>query len=279
MVHSVYRKNESEAAGASRAARSAGRAGGHPGCRNDGSYTFIWTLFSLMRAAGGLRHPPEFVIADRPNPLGGLAVEGAHPQYDLLCLSLRSCTGCASARPHCRRVGKACSLRCSPMAKNCSVVVVVHRLYAWLPCGTGRAPSYSMTPACRGSRRLPTCPPLTLLSRTPRPFCRGDDCKRRPRDHAALRNSGRAMAERIAISRSCGGRAHLHRRCGARHTSFRRSSSTTGLRAGRAQLEGRTPASARCAVVSRGHSPPLRDAPAGRRGQVQMGWELVWSAR
>ena len=50
-------------------------------------YTFLWTLYSLMRAAGALRKPPRFVIADRPNPLGGVAVEG--PMLNVSCCSSR----------------------------------------------------------------------------------------------------------------------------------------------------------------------------------------------
>jgi uncharacterized protein YbbC (DUF1343 family) len=86
MVHSVYRKNETElqALLVKLNLRLVLVDIQDAGTR---LYTFIWTLFSLMRAAGGLRDPPRFVIADRPNPLGGLAVEG--PVLNVSCCSSR----------------------------------------------------------------------------------------------------------------------------------------------------------------------------------------------
>lgn len=86
MVHSVYRKNESalQALLGQLDLQVVLVDIQDAGTR---LYTFIWTLFSLMRAAGGLRHPPEFVIADRPNPLGGVAVEG--PILNMTCCASR----------------------------------------------------------------------------------------------------------------------------------------------------------------------------------------------
>jgi uncharacterized protein YbbC (DUF1343 family) len=37
-------------------------------------YTFIWTLYDAMEAAATLKRP--FVVLDRPNPIGGVAVQG-----------------------------------------------------------------------------------------------------------------------------------------------------------------------------------------------------------
>ena len=48
-------------------------------------YTFVWTMYDVMQAAGALPAPPVVVIADRPNPLGGDIVAGP-----LLNLSLAS---------------------------------------------------------------------------------------------------------------------------------------------------------------------------------------------
>jgi uncharacterized protein YbbC (DUF1343 family) len=50
-------------------------------------YTFVWTLFSLMQAASRMQSPPSFLVADRPNPLGGLAVEG--PLLNTSCCASR----------------------------------------------------------------------------------------------------------------------------------------------------------------------------------------------
>jgi uncharacterized protein YbbC (DUF1343 family) len=41
-------------------------------------YTFIWTMALAMEAAA--EHGKKFVVLDRPNPLGGLAVEGMMPR-------------------------------------------------------------------------------------------------------------------------------------------------------------------------------------------------------
>ena len=40
-----------------------------------------------MRAAATLARPPHFVIADRPNPLGGVAIEG--PVLNASCCASR----------------------------------------------------------------------------------------------------------------------------------------------------------------------------------------------
>jgi uncharacterized protein YbbC (DUF1343 family) len=50
-------------------------------------YTFIWTLYDLMEAAASMPRPPTFVIADRPNPLGGSVVAG--PVLNVSCCSSR----------------------------------------------------------------------------------------------------------------------------------------------------------------------------------------------
>ena len=52
-------------------------------------YTYVWTLFDLMSAVAQLSPPlrPRFVVADRPNPLGGERVEG--PVLNVSCCSSR----------------------------------------------------------------------------------------------------------------------------------------------------------------------------------------------
>ncbi|KAJ1434306.1 hypothetical protein B484DRAFT_394092 [Ochromonadaceae sp. CCMP2298] len=51
-------------------------------------YTFIWTMFDVMEAAALQTQQTsraKFIIADRPNPLGGLLVDG--PLVDMSCAS------------------------------------------------------------------------------------------------------------------------------------------------------------------------------------------------
>jgi len=51
-------------------------------------YTFIWTLFDVMQAAAGLgKASPTVVVLDRPNPIGGVVVEG--PVLNVTCCSSR----------------------------------------------------------------------------------------------------------------------------------------------------------------------------------------------
>ena len=45
-------------------------------------YTFIWTMFLCMRACERKEIP--FVVADRPNPLGGVRIEGRPQERDFL---------------------------------------------------------------------------------------------------------------------------------------------------------------------------------------------------
>ena len=39
-------------------------------------YTYIWTLYDLLVAAAGASPPVAVVVLDRPNPIGGVAVDG-----------------------------------------------------------------------------------------------------------------------------------------------------------------------------------------------------------
>ena len=50
-------------------------------------YTFVWTLYDLMAAGAAMSLAPKFLIADRPNPLGGAVVEG--PVLDTTCCASR----------------------------------------------------------------------------------------------------------------------------------------------------------------------------------------------
>ena len=52
-------------------------------------YTFVWTLFDLLEAVTRMRpsRRPAFVVTDRPNPLGGLRVEG--PALNASCCASR----------------------------------------------------------------------------------------------------------------------------------------------------------------------------------------------
>jgi uncharacterized protein YbbC (DUF1343 family) len=46
-------------------------------------YTFVWTMYGAMEAAQLLGNGFRFVIADRPNPLGGLLIDG--PLLNVTC--------------------------------------------------------------------------------------------------------------------------------------------------------------------------------------------------
>jgi uncharacterized protein YbbC (DUF1343 family) len=46
-------------------------------------YTFIWTMYNVLAATAASVRSIKFVVTDRPNPLGGLLVEG--PQIDMEC--------------------------------------------------------------------------------------------------------------------------------------------------------------------------------------------------
>jgi uncharacterized protein YbbC (DUF1343 family) len=48
-------------------------------------YTFIWTMLKVMQAAAGSSSGIRFIICDRPNPLGGLLVDG--PLLNVSCCS------------------------------------------------------------------------------------------------------------------------------------------------------------------------------------------------
>lgn len=78
-------------------------------------YTFVWTLFALMRAASTLPAPPRFLIADRPNPLGGLQVEG--PLLNTSCCASRYGLA-AVAHRHGLTVGEAARLFAATLASS-----------------------------------------------------------------------------------------------------------------------------------------------------------------
>ena len=86
MVHSVYRKNMTAL---SQLFQSLKAEIVLVDIQDAGTrlYTFIWTLYSLMEAASTLPSSPTFLIADRPNPLGGNAVEG--PLLNMSCCASR----------------------------------------------------------------------------------------------------------------------------------------------------------------------------------------------
>ena len=75
-------------------------------CRTSGTrvYTFIYTMANCMRAAA--RHGVPVVVCDRPNPIGGDAVEGAHLQ-EAVELIRRPVSDPDAPRPDDRRAGPA----------------------------------------------------------------------------------------------------------------------------------------------------------------------------
>lgn len=105
-------------------------------------YTFVWTLFALMRAATTLARPPTFLIADRPNPLGGLAVEG--PLLNTSCCASRYGLAAIPHR-HGLTVGEAAlffaatleSANRSQPALNVSVARLIHWRRSYLFRQTG----------------------------------------------------------------------------------------------------------------------------------------------
>lgn len=44
-------------------------------------YTFIWTMYQVMLAASNAKHNIRIIVCDRPNPLGGIIVDG--PMLDM----------------------------------------------------------------------------------------------------------------------------------------------------------------------------------------------------
>lgn len=48
-------------------------------------YTFIWTMFDMLKSIAAMDEKIEVIILDRPNPLGGLAIDG--PLLDTACCS------------------------------------------------------------------------------------------------------------------------------------------------------------------------------------------------
>ena len=85
-VFSVYRRNASSICAV---LRETGAASVLVDLQDAGTrlYTFVWTLYDVMAAAGTMATPPTFVVADRPNPLGGVHVEG--PLLNTSCCASR----------------------------------------------------------------------------------------------------------------------------------------------------------------------------------------------
>ena len=63
-------------------------------------YTYIYTMANCMRAAA--RHGVRVVVCDRPNPVGGVAVEGAALRAGIRIVR-RTVPDPAASRPHHRR--------------------------------------------------------------------------------------------------------------------------------------------------------------------------------
>eukprot|EP00958_Prasinococcus_capsulatus_P000744 scaffold52_cov290-Prasinococcus_capsulatus_cf.AAC.2 len=53
-------------------------------------YTYIWTLYDTLVAAALSDGALQVLVLDRPNPLGGLAIEG-EPRPTLACARLFVC--------------------------------------------------------------------------------------------------------------------------------------------------------------------------------------------
>ena len=130
-VHSVYRKNETTLA---KLLQSLDAEVVLIDIQDAGTrlYTFIWTLFSLMQAAATLPRPPTFLVTDRPNPLGGVAVEG--PVLNTSCCASRYGRA-AVPHVHGLTVGEAsllfASVLRSPTSAARSLNVSVIRMTSW----------------------------------------------------------------------------------------------------------------------------------------------------
>lgn len=112
-VHSVYRKSPSALASLLRDFDVVVVDLQDVGTR---LYTFVWTLYTLMQAAAiHLSKPPTFLIADRPNPLGGLAVEG--PILNVSCCASRYGYAAVPHR-HSLTVGEAAQLFADSIASS-----------------------------------------------------------------------------------------------------------------------------------------------------------------
>ena len=130
-VHSVYRKNTSTLQALLRELRTQVVL---VDIQDAGTrlYTFVWTLYSLMQAASLMAQPPAFLIADRPNPLGGLAVEG--PVLNTSCCASRYGLAAVPHR-HGLTVGELARLfgaklaRAAPAARALNVTVL--RMRRW----------------------------------------------------------------------------------------------------------------------------------------------------
>jgi hypothetical protein len=128
-------------------------------------YTYIYTMANCMRAAA--RHGVRVVVCDRPNPVGGVAVEGAalRPEYARSSDSSRS--RCVTASPSAR----------SPVSST--------RNSASAPRSTssrstaGRATCTSTPPGCRGSSRRRTCRRSTARSSIRAPSSSRERCSPR----------------------------------------------------------------------------------------------------
>ena len=134
-VHSVYRKNTSTLQALLRELRTQVVL---VDIQDAGTrlYTFVWTLYSLMQAASLMAQPPAFLIADRPNPLGGLAVEG--PVLNTSCCASRYGLAAVPHR-HGLTVGELARLfgatlaRAAPAARALNVTVLRMRRWRWSP--------------------------------------------------------------------------------------------------------------------------------------------------